>query len=71
MAEQGWEAVVGQGKRGCTRGESVLERQEALLTTNRDIMQGIACFGCFDEAGAPGVVSFILTFAKPPPTVVA
>ncbi len=34
MAEQGWKAVVGQGRRGCTRGESALERQEALLTTH-------------------------------------
>ena len=34
VAEKGWKAVVGQGRRGCTRRESALERQEALLTTN-------------------------------------
>ncbi len=33
VAGQGWKAMVGQGRRGCTRGESALERQEALLAT--------------------------------------
>ena len=33
MAKQGWKAMVGQRRRGCTREESALERQEALLFT--------------------------------------
>ena len=42
MAEQGSKTVVGQGRGSCTRGESALERQEALLTTKIQKLQLLA-----------------------------
>ena len=42
VAGLGLKAMVGQGRRGCTRGDSALERQEALLFTS-------ACFHWLTE----------------------